>query len=108
MEAAAGPSGPFCPNSNVNHQNVSGFWARAAGPTYGQSPASRRAARPSTRVSTYDAPMARVGAVVRRDEDYGVVTSVNDTKFDVVEVEWSDGSTEWVKVSEVEWIVSRE
>ena len=45
---------------------------------------------------------------MRRDEDYGVVTSVNDTKFDVVEVEWADGTTEWIKVSELEWIVSRE
>ena len=52
--------------------------------------------------------MAQVGAVVRRGEDYGVVTTVSDTKFDVVEVEWHDGSTEWVKVSELEWIVSRE
>jgi hypothetical protein len=52
--------------------------------------------------------MARVGAVVRRGEDYGVVVTVNDTKFDVVEVEWDDGSTEWVQVADVEWIVSRE
>jgi hypothetical protein len=52
--------------------------------------------------------MAQVGAVVRRGEDYGVVTSVDKTQFDVVEVEWDDGSTEWVKVSELEWIVSRE
>jgi Tfp pilus assembly protein PilP len=52
--------------------------------------------------------MAQVGAVVRRGEDYGVVTRVNDAKFDVVEVEWDDGSTEWIKVSELEWIVSRE
>ena len=52
--------------------------------------------------------MAKVGAVVRRDEDFGVVTSVDDHKFDVVEVEWDDGSTQWVKVVELEWIVSRE
>jgi hypothetical protein len=52
--------------------------------------------------------MARVGAVVRRDEDYGVVTTVDDKKFDVVEVEWDDGSTQWVKVSDLEWIVSHE
>jgi len=52
--------------------------------------------------------MARVGAVVRRDEDYGVVTSVSDTTFDVVEVEWDDGSTQWVKIADVEWIISRE
>lgn len=52
--------------------------------------------------------MAKVGAVVRRGEDYGVVTSVNDSKFDVVEVEWDDGSTEWVKIAELEWIISRE
>lgn len=52
--------------------------------------------------------MAQVGAVVRRDEDYGVVTAVDDAKFDVIEVEWDDGSRQWVEVSEVEWIVSRE
>ena len=52
--------------------------------------------------------MAQVGAVVRRGEDYGVVTSVNDSKFDEVEVEWDDGSTQWITVSELEWIVSRE
>ena len=52
--------------------------------------------------------MARVGAVVRRDEDYGVVTNVHDSRFDEVEVEWSDGTTQWVKVADVEWIVSRE
>jgi hypothetical protein len=52
--------------------------------------------------------MAQVGAVVRRGEDYGVVTTVSDTKFDEVEVEWADGSTQWIKVSELEWIVSRE
>lgn len=52
--------------------------------------------------------MARVGAVVRRGEDYGVVTSVSDSRFDVVEVEWSDGTVQWVKVADVEWIVSRE
>lgn len=46
--------------------------------------------------------------MVRRGEDYGVVTSVNDAKFDEVEVEWADGSTQWVKVADVEWIVSRE
>ena len=59
-------------------------------------------------MAIYDQRMARVGAVVRRDEDYGVVTSVDDSKFDVVEVEWSDGTTQWVKVADVEWIVSRE
>jgi hypothetical protein len=52
--------------------------------------------------------MAQVGAVVRRDEDYGVVTRVNDAKFDEVEVEWDDGTTQWIKVSDLEWIVSRE
>jgi hypothetical protein len=52
--------------------------------------------------------MAKVGAVVRRGEDYGVVTGVDDHKFDVVEVEWDDGSTQWVKVVDLEWIVSRE
>ena len=52
--------------------------------------------------------MAQVGAVVRRDEEFGVVTSVNDSKFDEVEVEWDDGTTQWVKVADVEWIVSRE
>ena len=36
------------------------------------------------------------------------MTTVSKTKFDEVEVEWDDGSTEWVKVSELEWIVSRE
>ncbi|HEY0240254.1 MAG TPA: hypothetical protein VGC37_16585 [Friedmanniella sp.] len=52
--------------------------------------------------------MAKVGAVVRRGEDYGVVTTVHDTKFDVVEVEWDDGSRQWIKVSELEWVVSGE
>jgi hypothetical protein len=52
--------------------------------------------------------VAQVGAVVRRGEDYGVVIRVSDVKFDVVEVEWDDGSTQWVQVADVEWIVSRE
>ena len=52
--------------------------------------------------------MAQVGAVVRRDEDYGVVTKVNPSKFDEVEVEWDDGTTQWVKVADLEWIVSHE
>jgi len=52
--------------------------------------------------------MAQVGAVVRRGEEFGVVTAVDAHKFDVVEVEWDDGSTEWVKVADLEWIVSRE
>ncbi len=52
--------------------------------------------------------MAQVGAVVRRGEEYGVVTNVDDSRFDVVEVEWDDGSTQWVKVADLEWIVSRE
>lgn len=52
--------------------------------------------------------MARVGAVVRHDEDFGVVTKVDDHRFDVVEVEEDDGSTEWVKFVDLEWIVSRE
>jgi hypothetical protein len=52
--------------------------------------------------------MARVGAVVRRGEDYGVVTNVSDTKFDVVEVEWDDGSTQWIAIADLEWIISRE
>jgi hypothetical protein len=52
--------------------------------------------------------MARVGAVVRRGEDYGVVTNVDDHRFDVVEVEWDDGSRSWVKIADLEWIVSRE
>jgi len=45
---------------------------------------------------------------VRRGDDYGVVTSVDDAKLDVIEVEWTDGSTEWVKVADVEWVDSRE
>ena len=52
--------------------------------------------------------MARVGAVVRRGEDYGVVTTVDDKKFEAVEVEWDDGSVEWVKVAELEWVISGE
>ncbi len=52
--------------------------------------------------------MAKVGAVVRRGEDYAVVIGVDDHRFDVVEVEWDDGSTEWIKVADLEWIVSRE
>lgn len=58
--------------------------------------------------STYDRRMARVGAVVRRGEDYGVVTEVDDHTFDVVVVEWDDGSTEKVQVADLEWIISRE
>jgi len=45
---------------------------------------------------------------VRRGEDYGVVTNLDDHKLDVVEVEWDDGSTQWVEVQDLEWIVSRE
>ncbi|MGI3786172.1 MAG: DMT family transporter [Janthinobacterium lividum] len=52
--------------------------------------------------------MAQVGAVVRRGEEFGVVVAVKDSTFDVIEVEWDDGSTEWVKIADVEWIVSRE
>ena len=52
--------------------------------------------------------VARVGAVVRRGEDYGVVTKVNDVKFDEVEVEWDDGRIQWVKVADLEWVISGE
>ena len=52
--------------------------------------------------------MAKVGAVVRRDEKYGVVIALSDTDFTAILVEWDDGATEWVAVSEVQWIDSRE
>jgi hypothetical protein len=52
--------------------------------------------------------VANVGAVVRRNEDYGVVISVDNSNFDRIEVEWADGKAEWVTVSEVEWVDSRE
>ena len=52
--------------------------------------------------------MAKVGAVARRGEDYGVVLAVSDTDFNAIEVEWADGTTEWVQVSDVEWVDSRE
>ncbi len=50
--------------------------------------------------------MAKVGAVVRRGEDYGVVIAVSDTDFSAAR---SSGPTApWVTVSEVEWVDSRE
>ena len=52
--------------------------------------------------------MAKVGAVARRGEDYGVVVAVSDSDFNVIEIEWTEGSTEWVAVSDVEWVDSRE
>lgn len=52
--------------------------------------------------------MAKVGAVVRQGEEYGVVIAVSNSNFDAVKVEWSDTTTEWVSVSEVEWVDSRE
>ena len=52
--------------------------------------------------------MAKVGAVVRRDEEFGVVIEVSSTDFNAIQVEWADGATEWVVVSGVEWVDSRE
>lgn len=52
--------------------------------------------------------MARVGAVVRRGEEYGVVIAVSNTDFTAIQVEWADDTTQWVAVSEVEWVESRE
>ena len=52
--------------------------------------------------------MARLGAVVRRGEDYGVVVALDDHDFSVIEVEWDDGSRQWVAVSDVEWVMSGE
>ncbi len=52
--------------------------------------------------------MAKVGAVVRRGEKYGVVIAVSNTDFTAIQVEWADGSVRWVAVSDVEWIDSRE
>jgi len=52
--------------------------------------------------------MANVGAVVRRDEEYGVVIAINNSNFDAIKVEWSNATTEWVSVREVEWVDSRE
>ena len=52
--------------------------------------------------------MAKVGAVVRRDEEYGVVIAINNSNFDAIKVEWADARTEWVSVREVEWVDSRE
>ena len=52
--------------------------------------------------------MARVGAVVRRDEEYGVVIAISNSDFNAIKVEWANARTEWVSVSEVEWVDSRE
>jgi len=52
--------------------------------------------------------MAKVGGVVRRGENYGVVIGVKAADFDAIQVEWADGTTEWVTVRDVEWIDSRE
>ena len=52
--------------------------------------------------------MAKVGAVVRRDEKFGVVIALNDADFTAIKVEWDDGTAEWVAVAEVQWIDSRE
>lgn len=52
--------------------------------------------------------MAKVGAVVRRGEEYGVVVGVSDVDFDAIEVEWADGEPVWVSVRDVEWVDSRE
>ena len=52
--------------------------------------------------------MARVGAVVRRGEEYGVVFAISNSDFNAIKVEWANARTEWVSVSEVEWVDSRE
>lgn len=52
--------------------------------------------------------MAKVGAVVRRDEEFGVVVATKSSDLDAIEVEWDDGTTEWVTVRDIEWIDSRE
>ena len=52
--------------------------------------------------------MAKIGAVVRRGEEFGVVIAVSNSNFDAIKVEWADARTEWVSVSEVEWVDSRE
>ena len=52
--------------------------------------------------------MAMIGAVVRRGEEYGVVVAVSNSNFDAIKVEWADARTEWISVSEVEWVDSRE
>lgn len=52
--------------------------------------------------------MAKLGAVVRREEEFGVVVALDDHDFTAIEVEWDDGNTQWVTVSDVEWIDSRE
>ena len=52
--------------------------------------------------------MAKIGAVVRRGEEFGVVIAVRNRNFDAINVEWADGRTEWVSVSEIEWVDSRE
>jgi len=57
---------------------------------------------------SYDHRMAKVGAVARREEDYGVVIAVSDTDFDAIQIEWADGRIEWLTVSEVEWVDSGE
>jgi len=52
--------------------------------------------------------MAKIGAVVRRGEEFGVVIAVSNSNFDAIKVEWADARTEWISVSEVEWVDSRE
>lgn len=52
--------------------------------------------------------MAKVGAVVRRNEDYGVVVATDPSDLGAIQVEWADGSTEWVTVLDIEWVESRE
>lgn len=52
--------------------------------------------------------VAKVGAVVRRDEDYGIVVAVSPTDLDAIEVEWDDATTEWITVREIQWVDSRE
>ena len=34
--------------------------------------------------------MANVGAVVRRDEEYGVVIAISNSNFDAIKVEWAN------------------
>ena len=43
--------------------------------------------------------MANVGAIVRRNEEYGVVIAVSNSNFDAIKVEWANAKTEWVSVT---------
>ena len=45
---------------------------------------------------------------MRRDDEYGVRIAISNSDFNAIKVEWANTRTEWVTVSEVEWVDSRE